>query len=216
MRKTWRARREVDVRHIARNKIEHPFGYYFALASSIGEKNILPLRGRFALASSVEENTVCCFAVASRSLRSGVSIIFRFGYCRRKELMASVRKPREKLCASAFHPSKTRKKGTKSGRLRRPLCVRVFRVLEGWNSLAHSFSRGFRTPAIKSFRRQYNFSFRWRIFICFHTRDLLYGSNACNFHFRRHLRAKRARSARARSQRARAQSARFAREWRRK
>ena len=30
---------------------------------------------------------------------------------RRKELMASVRRPREKLCASAFHPSKNSKKG---------------------------------------------------------------------------------------------------------
>ena len=36
-------------------------------------------------------------------------------YCRRKELMASVRKPREKLCASAFHPSKTRKPARKVG-----------------------------------------------------------------------------------------------------
>ena len=31
---------------------------------------------------------------------------------------------------------------------------RLFRVLEGWNALAHSFSRGFRTLAINSFRRQ--------------------------------------------------------------
>ena len=69
-------------------------------------------------------------------------------YCRRKELIPSVRKPREKLCASAFHHSKTQKKVTKSGRLRRPLCVRVFPVLEGWNALAHSFSPGFRTLAI--------------------------------------------------------------------
>ena len=49
-------------------------------------------------------------------------------YCRRKELMASVRKPREKLCASAFQPSNTRKKGTESGLLRRSLCVRVCRM----------------------------------------------------------------------------------------
>ena len=53
------------------------------------------------------------------------------------------RKTSKERCASAFHPSKTQKKDTKSGRLRRPLCVRVFRVLEGWNALAHSFSRGF-------------------------------------------------------------------------
>ena len=39
-----------------------------------------------------------------------------FLYCRRKELMASVRKPREKRCASAFHPSKTRKTRMHSGR----------------------------------------------------------------------------------------------------
>ena len=45
--------------------------------------------------------------------------------------MACVRKPREQLFASAFHPSITQKQGTKSGRLRRPLCVRGFRVLEG-------------------------------------------------------------------------------------
>ena len=32
--------------------------------------------------------------------------------------MGRVRKPREKLCASAFHPSKTRKTRTQSGRLR--------------------------------------------------------------------------------------------------
>ena len=32
----------------------------------------------------------------------------------------------------------SRNKGTKSGRLRRPLCVRVIRVSEGWNALAHS------------------------------------------------------------------------------
>ena len=32
-------------------------------------------------------------------------------YCRRKELKECVRKPREKLCASAFHLSKIRKKG---------------------------------------------------------------------------------------------------------
>ena len=38
-------------------------------------------------------------------------------YCRRKELMACVRKPREKLCASAFHTSKTRKTRTQSERL---------------------------------------------------------------------------------------------------
>ena len=64
-------------------------------------------------------------------------------YCRRRELMAGVRKPREKLCASEFHPPKLDKKGTKSARLRRPLCVRVFRVWEGWNSLAHNYSTGF-------------------------------------------------------------------------
>ena len=38
------------------------------------------------------------------------------------------------------------------GRLRRPLCVWVFRVLEGGNALAHSFSRGFPTQATYSFR----------------------------------------------------------------
>ena len=48
------------------------------------------------------------------------------------------------------------KKGTKSVRLRRPLCVRVFRILEGWNALTHSFSRGFCTLAINSFRRQWS------------------------------------------------------------
>ena len=74
--------------------------------------------------------------------------------CCRKELMACVRQPREKLCASAFHPSKTRKKGTKKRRLRRPLCVRVLRVLEGWNAPAHSFSRGFRTRPINYCPRQ--------------------------------------------------------------
>ena len=77
-------------------------------------------------------------------------------HCRRKELMANVRKPREKLCASAFHLSKTRKKGTQSGRLRRPLCVQVFRVLERWHALAHSFSRGVRTRPINYCPRQYD------------------------------------------------------------
>ena len=69
--------------------------------------------------------------------------------------MAGVRKPREKLCASEFHPSKTRKTRTQSGRRSRPLLVPLLPVLEGWNALAHSFSRGFRTLAINSFRRQY-------------------------------------------------------------
>ena len=46
-----------------------------------------------------------------------------------------------KLCASAFHPSKIPKKGTKSGRLRRPLCVRVFRVLEGGTRSRIVFAR---------------------------------------------------------------------------
>ena len=45
------------------------------------------------------------------------------------------------------------KKGTKSGRLRRPLCVRVFRVSEGWNALAHILSRGF-CKMLTSFFRQ--------------------------------------------------------------
>ena len=48
-------------------------------------------------------------------------------YCRQKELMASVRKPREKLCASAFHLSKTRKTRTQSGRRGSPLLVPLFR-----------------------------------------------------------------------------------------
>ena len=77
--------------------------------------------------------SACTFAVCCNPIQNK--------YCRRKELMASERKPREKLCASAFHPPKPEQKGTKSGRLRRPLCVRVFRVLEGWNALAHNFSR---------------------------------------------------------------------------
>ena len=48
-------------------------------------------------------------------------------YCRLKDLMACVRKPREKLCASAFHPSKTRKTRTQSGWRSRPLLVPFFR-----------------------------------------------------------------------------------------
>ena len=57
----------------------------------------------------------------------------------------------------------------------------------------------------------YIYTYRWRILIWSCTKDLLFGRNACNFHFRRHLRAKRARSARARSQRARARFARSTR-----
>ena len=60
-------------------------------------------------------------------------------YCRREELVACVRKLREKLCASTFHPSKTRKTRTPSGRRSRPPFGPFFRVLEGWNSLAHNF-----------------------------------------------------------------------------
>ena len=52
-------------------------------------------------------------------------------------------------------PPKLNRKATKSGRLRRPLCVRVFRVLEGWNSLAHDCSRSFCKMLTNSFRRQY-------------------------------------------------------------
>ena len=51
------------------------------------------------------------------------------------ELISILRKLREKLCASELDPSKNRRNGTNTGRLklRCPLCVRVFRVLEGWN-----------------------------------------------------------------------------------
>ena len=77
-------------------------------------------------------------------------------YCRRKELMACVRKPREKLCASAFHPSQTHKIRTRSGRRSRPLLVPFFRDLEGRNSLAHIFSRGFCNMLTNSIRRQYS------------------------------------------------------------
>ena len=42
-----------------------------------------------------------------------------------------------------FQPSKTRKKGTKTWRLRRHVGVRVFRVLEGWNYMFYCFSNGF-------------------------------------------------------------------------
>ena len=56
--------------------------------------------------------------------------------------MASVRKPRQKLCASACHPSKTRKTRTQSGRRSRPLLVPFFGVSDGRNALAHNlFSR---------------------------------------------------------------------------
>ena len=75
-------------------------------------------------------------------------------YCRWTDLMASVRKPRENLCASALHLSKTRRTRTQSGRRSRPLLVAFCRILERWNALAHSFSRGFRTLAINSFPRQ--------------------------------------------------------------
>ena len=54
--------------------------------------------------------------------------------------MGRVRNPREKLCASAWlRASKTRKKGSKSGRLRKALRAQVFRVLKRWSALAHSF-----------------------------------------------------------------------------
>ena len=60
-------------------------------------------------------------------------------------------KTSRKLCASAFHLSKTRKKGTKSGRLGRPLCVRVLRVLDRWNALSRIFFEVFaRRPLILS------------------------------------------------------------------
>ena len=52
-------------------------------------------------------------------------------YCRRKELMGNVRKPRENLCASAFHPSETRKTRTQSGRRSRPLLVPFFEFWRG-------------------------------------------------------------------------------------
>ena len=84
-----------------------------------------------------------------------LSVTSEIYYCRRKEVMESVRKIPEKLCASAFHPSKTRKTRKQRGRRSRPLLVRVFRLLERWNALTHSFSRGFRTRPINYCSRQY-------------------------------------------------------------
>ena len=48
---------------------------------------------------------------------------------------------RKTMRERVLHPSKTRQKGTKRGRLHRPLCVRVFGVSGRGNALAHSFSR---------------------------------------------------------------------------
>ena len=63
-------------------------------------------------------------ASAEYKMDKGVPVIdLTAGYCRRKDLMAGVRKSREKLCASEFHPSKTRKTRTQSGRRSRPLLV---------------------------------------------------------------------------------------------
>ena len=63
-------------------------------------------------------------------------------YCRREELVASVRKLRENLCASAFHLSKTRKTRTQSGRRSRPLLVSFFSGFGGLERVAiNSFQR---------------------------------------------------------------------------
>ena len=63
--------------------------------------------------------------------------------------MNFLQKPRQQL------PLQNSKKDTKGWRLRRQLCVRVFRVLEEWTSLAHSFSRGFCKMLTASFQRRY-------------------------------------------------------------
>ena len=52
-----------------------------------------------------------------------LTYVFLFIYCRRKELMASVRQPREKLCASAFHPFKIQKMAPKVGGVTRSRTV---------------------------------------------------------------------------------------------
>ena len=68
----------------------------------------------------------------------------RITFCRWKEIVSILQKTREQnICASDFHPSQTRKTRTQSGRRSRPLLVPLFRALDGWNSLAHSFSPGF-------------------------------------------------------------------------
>ena len=68
------------------------------------------------------------------------------------ELFAKISR---KIVRERVPPSTTRKKGTKRWRLHRQLCVRVFQLLEGWNSHAHDLSKGFRTsrPPLRCARR---------------------------------------------------------------
>ena len=54
-------------------------------------------------------------------------LVIHVNYCRRKELMASVRKPGEKLCVSVIHPSKTGKKAPKVGGFKFPCEIFEFR-----------------------------------------------------------------------------------------
>ena len=49
------------------------------------------------------------------------------------------RKPLRRVMYERVPPLQNSKKGTKSERLRRPLCVRVSRALQGWDAFAHSF-----------------------------------------------------------------------------
>ena len=76
-----------------------------------------------------------------------------FGYCHRKELVSTFQKPRETLCASEFHPLTIKKHARKVGGEAANFLT-LFRVLEGWNSFAPSFARGYCKRLTTSFREQ--------------------------------------------------------------